>query len=166
MFGWNILFMNPIRKGGQEWRQRWFIKSRGTESTSADFFNVILFLGSYLLTATWKDICREDLLAPSTRLLRTVLDVRRKQRLYDYWECVVVVYFRHLRFTSITPCEQIYNQTKANGRHQHHNTLLIILCSNLLQHRRIPYFQAASSSTPTSKRQTVGLRELCDLTQE
>lgn len=52
------------------------------------------------------------------------------------------------------------------GRHQHHNTLLIILCSNLLQHWRIPYFQAASSSTPTSKRQTVGLCELCDVPPE
>lgn len=43
MFGWNILFMNPIRTGGQQWRQRWFIKSRGTESTSANFFSVIFF---------------------------------------------------------------------------------------------------------------------------
>ncbi len=82
---------------------------------------------SYLLTVIWKDICQEDLPAPSTRLLRTVLNRRRKHKIMsrNWWEHWITFFILHalqwistmLSFISFLHFLLLCTETQQNEAH-------------------------------------------------
>lgn len=156
MFGWNILFMNPIKK------ERTKMKTKGIYKVTWNWRHKCKFLPSHFFWAPtyWRRLERIFVgkiysHLPHASFVRCWM--WEGSRLVDYWDHVVFwsnisdrrSYIDHRPPTPPLPDRQP-NQSKQQT--QHHNAVPIILRSNLLQHWRIPYFQAASSNMATSKR--------------